>query len=40
MFIRQKGRILREGTTSELLTASELATHLALGPRQRPAENA
>ncbi|MDA8051746.1 MAG: ABC transporter ATP-binding protein [Rhodospirillales bacterium] len=39
-YVMEKGRILREGTTSELLTASELATHLALGPRQRPAENA
>jgi hypothetical protein len=36
----EKGRILREGDARQLLESPELATHLALGPRSRPAENA
>jgi branched-chain amino acid transport system ATP-binding protein len=38
-YVMEKGRILREGTASELLTTPELATHLALGSRQRLAKN-
>jgi branched-chain amino acid transport system ATP-binding protein len=39
-YVMEKGRILREGDARQLLESPELATHLALGPRSRPAENA